>query len=41
MLKSVNKIVKTLVFSNFFLNSAWGLLAPIFAIFIIQNIEII
>lgn len=38
MLKSINKIIRVLVVSDFFLNSAWGLLAPIFALFIVQNI---
>jgi len=35
----INKVVKILIYSDFFLNSAWGLLAPVFAIFIIQNIQ--
>ncbi|PIR72317.1 MAG: hypothetical protein COU42_01765 [Candidatus Nealsonbacteria bacterium CG10_big_fil_rev_8_21_14_0_10_36_24] len=38
MFKSINKVIKILVVSDFFLNSAWGLLAPIFALFIVQNI---
>ncbi len=38
MLKNTNKIVKTLIYSDFVLNGAWGLLAPIFAIFILQDI---
>ncbi len=38
MFKNTNKIVKTLIYSDFVLNGAWGLLAPIFAIFILQDI---
>ena len=38
MFKNANKIVKTLIYSDFVLNGAWGLLAPIFAIFILQDI---
>src|SRR3989344_2290019 len=40
MPKIVNKIVKILITSDFFLNLGWGLLGPIFAIFIVQNIAI-
>lgn len=36
---AVNRVVKHLVFSDFLLNFAFGLLAPIFAIFILRNIE--
>ncbi|MDP3057311.1 MAG: MFS transporter [bacterium] len=39
MLKSVNKIIKVLVLGDAFLNSGWGLIAPVFAIYIIQNIK--
>mgnify|MGYP001570132032 FL=1 len=35
----VNRVIRHLVISNFFLNFAFGLLAPIFAIFVLQNIE--
>ena len=35
----VNRVVKHLVLSDFLLNFAFGLLAPIFAIFILKNIE--
>lgn len=38
MFKPINKIIRTLIISDFFLNSAWGLLSPIFAIFVVQNI---
>lgn len=40
MLKSINKVVRTLIFSDFFLNSAWGFLGPIFAIFVVEKIAI-
>lgn len=40
MLKSINKVIKILIFSDFVLNSAWGLLGPIFAIFIVQKIAL-
>jgi MFS family permease len=38
MSKIINRIVRTLVISDFFLNLGWGLLSPIFAIYILQNI---
>ncbi len=38
MAKPINKIIRVLIFSDFFLNLGWGLLSPIFAIFILQNI---
>lgn len=34
----INKIVKVLIISDFFFNCAWGLLTPIFALFIAQKI---
>ncbi|NCO80220.1 MFS transporter [bacterium] len=40
MLKSINKAIKILISSDFFLNSGWGLIAPIFAIFLVQKIAI-
>lgn len=40
MFKSINKVIKTLIVSDFFLNSAWGLIAPVFALFIVQNITV-
>jgi predicted MFS family arabinose efflux permease len=36
----INKIVKTLIISDFFLNSGWGLMGPIFSIFIVKNIAL-
>ncbi|MBZ9578707.1 MFS transporter [Patescibacteria group bacterium] len=38
MLKSINKVIKILIFSDLVLNSAWGLIGPIFAIFLVQKI---
>jgi len=38
MPKLFNKIIKILITSDFFLNLGWGLLSPIFAIFILEEI---
>ncbi|MBI2049910.1 MAG: MFS transporter [Candidatus Staskawiczbacteria bacterium] len=38
MAKIINRIVKVLITSDFFLNLGWGLLSPVFAIFILENI---
>ena len=38
MSKIINKIIKILIASDFFLNLGWGLMGPIFAIFILQNV---
>jgi len=38
MAKIINKIIKILIISDFFLNLGWGLLSPVFAIFILKNI---
>jgi len=35
----INKVIKTLILSDFFLQSGWGLIGPIFAIFITQQIR--
>lgn len=40
MPKIVNKIIRTLITSDFFLNLGWGLVGPVFAIFIVQNIAV-
>jgi predicted MFS family arabinose efflux permease len=40
MSKAISKIVKVLITSDFFLNLGWGLLSPIFALFILQKITI-
>ncbi len=34
----INKVIRILISSDVFLNSGWGLLSPIFAIFIVQKI---
>jgi len=39
MLKGINKVVKTLVFSDLILLFGWGLIDPILAVFVIQNIK--
>lgn len=38
MPKIINKIIKVLIISDFFLYLGWGLLSPVFAIFILENI---
>ncbi|MEK7664650.1 MAG: MFS transporter [Patescibacteria group bacterium] len=38
MIKFANKIIKILITSDFILNLGWGLVSPIFAIFIVENI---
>ena len=40
MLKSINKVIKILITNDFVLNSGWGLLAPIFAIFLVEKIAL-
>ena len=35
----INKVIRTLIFSDFLLQSGWGLIGPIFAIFITQQIK--
>lgn len=38
MAKIINKVIKTLIISDFFLNLGWGFLSPIFAIFILEKV---
>jgi len=38
MFKSINKVVRHIIYWDLFFNSAWGLLNPIFAIFLIEKI---
>ncbi|PJE69447.1 MAG: hypothetical protein COU98_02040 [Candidatus Staskawiczbacteria bacterium CG10_big_fil_rev_8_21_14_0_10_38_10] len=38
MFGKINKVIRVLIMSDIFLNFSWGLLAPVFAIFIVQNI---
>ncbi|KKQ23381.1 MAG: hypothetical protein A3G45_03195 [Candidatus Staskawiczbacteria bacterium RIFCSPLOWO2_12_FULL_37_15] len=40
MPKLISKIIKVLITSDFFLNLGWGLLSPIFALFVLQKITI-
>jgi len=35
----VDKVIKTLILADFFFQSGWGLIGPIFAVFIIKNIR--
>jgi MFS family permease len=35
----LNKVIKTLILSDFLLHSGWGLIGPIFAIFITQQVQ--
>jgi DHA1 family quinolone resistance protein-like MFS transporter len=35
----INKVIKTLILSDFFLQSGWGLIGPIFAIFLTKQIQ--
>jgi len=35
----LNKVVKVMVFSDLFLNSGWGLIGPILAVFVVNNIS--
>ena len=35
----LNRVIKSLIFSDFLLQSGWGLIGPIFAIFITQQIQ--
>lgn len=39
MFQSVNKVIKILVFSDLVLFFGWGLIAPILAVFVVQNIK--
>jgi MFS family permease len=38
MPKVINKIIKVLITSDFFLNLGWGLLSPVFALFVLEKI---
>jgi len=40
MAQLFNKVVKVLVSSDFFLNLGWGLLSPVFALFILEKVTI-
>ena len=38
MFKKINRVIKVLISNYFILSSAWGLISPIFAIFLIEDI---
>jgi len=40
MLQKVNRVIMTFIYWDLFINSAWGMLGPIFAIFILQRIAV-
>lgn len=39
MAKIINKVIKTLIISDFFTNLGWGFLSPVFAIFILEKVS--
>lgn len=39
MSRSINKVIKSLIVSDFLLQSGWGLIGPIFAIFLTKQIK--
>lgn len=34
----INKVVKIMIYSDLFMNSGWGLIGPILAVFIVENV---
>lgn len=40
MPKAINKVIRVLILCDVIFNSGWGFLAPVFAIFIVQNIAV-
>lgn len=40
MEKTINKVIRFMIYSDFVLHSGWGLIGPVFAIFILRNIAI-
>jgi predicted MFS family arabinose efflux permease len=38
MFKGVNKVIRAIIYWDLFFNSAWGLINPVFAVFIVHNI---
>ncbi len=40
MFKQVNKVIRAYIYWDIFINSAWGFLSPIFAIFILENVAL-
>ncbi|MFC1630030.1 MFS transporter [Patescibacteria group bacterium] len=39
MLQSINRVVRILILSDFFLMAAWGLITPVLAIFVLDKIQ--
>lgn len=39
MPRVINKVIKSLIISDLFFNLGWGLISPVFAIFILENIS--
>lgn len=40
MFKGVNKVMRAYIYWDFVINSGWGLLGPVFSIFLLQNIAV-
>ena len=38
MFKGVNKVIRTIIYWDLYFNSAWGLVNPIFAVFVVRDI---
>ena len=41
MSKSISKVVRAYIYWDLMVNSAWGLLSPVFAIFLLEKIAIL
>ncbi len=35
----INKVIKVMIFSDLFLNAGWGLIGPILAVFVVNNVS--
>ena len=40
MFKKINKVVRSIIFWDFAINSGWGLLSPLFAIFVLESVAL-
>ncbi len=40
MFKGVNRVMRAYIYWDFFINSGWGLLGPVFAIFLLQKVAV-
>ena len=38
MFKGVNKVIRAIIYWDLYFNSAWGLINPVFAVFVVRNI---